>query len=168
MHHLVDGHGRPMVVLAGPGQAGDSPMLPNPLGGLKVARQGPGRPRTRPDALLADKAYTSKAHRDLLRSRGIKAVIPERADQEKNRKKRGADGGRPPAFDAAKYRDRNVVERSFNVQKQWRGLSQRTDKHVINYRGGLCLNSILTWMQALGALRLPLDPDTRPRMGDTP
>lgn len=155
------------MILAGPGQAGDSPMLPNLLDGLKVARQGPGRPRTRPDAVLADKAHSAKAHRELLRSRGIKAVIPERADQVANRKKRGSAGGRPPAFDAAKYRGRNVVERSFNTEKQWRGLAQRTDKHVINYRGGLCLNTILTWLQALGAPRLPLEPETRHTKGDT-
>ena len=157
-----------MVILAGPGQGGDSPMLPHLLDGLKIRRQGPGRPRTRPDALLADKAYTARAHRKALAGRGIKAVIPERADQITNRKARGSAGGRPPAFDAVKYRDRNVVERSFNVQKQWRGLSQRTDKHVINYRGGLCLSAIMTWLQALGAHRLPLAVDSTHPMGDTP
>lgn len=150
-----------MVIIAGPGQAGDSPMLPHLLGGLSVRRPGSGRPRTRPDALLADKAYTAKAHRKALASRGIKVVIPEREDQIKARKARGSAGGRPPNFDALKYRDRNVVERSFNDQKQWRGLSQRTDKHVINYRGGLCLRATLTWLQALGAPRLPLDPEPR-------
>ena len=48
-----------MVVLGGPGQGGDSPMLPVLLDHLRVPRLGPGRPRTRPDALLADKAYSS-------------------------------------------------------------------------------------------------------------
>lgn len=95
-------------------------------------------------------------------------VIPERSDQIKNRKPRGSAGGRPPNFDAVTYRDRNVVERSFNVQKQWRALPQRTDKNVINYRGGLCPSAILTWLQALGANRLPLTTDTRQTMGDMP
>ncbi len=157
-----------MVILAGPGQAGDSPMLPHLLDGLKVGRQGRGRPRTRPDALLADKAYTGRSHRENLRARGIKAVIPERADQINSRKARGSAGGRPPGFDAVKYRDRNVVERAFNTQKQWRGLSQRTDKHVINYRGGLCLSAILTWLQAPGAPRLALTTTTRQTIGDMP
>lgn len=143
-------------------------MLPHLLDGLKVHRCGPGRPRTRPDALLADKAYTARAHRKALTDRGVKVVIPERADQIKNRKARGSAGGRPPNFDAVKYRDRNVVERSFNVQKQWRGLSQRTDKYVINYRGGLCLSAILTWLQALGAPRLPLTTSPRQTTGDMP
>ena len=63
LHTLVDGNGRPLVIEAGPGQGGDSPMLPVLLDLLRVARSGPGRPRTRPDALLADKAYSSPEFR---------------------------------------------------------------------------------------------------------
>ena len=37
---------------------------------------GPGQARIRPDALLADKAHSSRAHHALPRCRGIKAVIP--------------------------------------------------------------------------------------------
>lgn len=47
---------------------------------LKVPRTGVGRPRRRPDAVIADKAYSSPAIRQALRRRGIRAVIPERAD----------------------------------------------------------------------------------------
>ena len=57
-------------------------MLAVLLGYLRVQRKGPGRARTRPDALRADKAYSSRAHRELLRGRGVKAVIPERSDQQ--------------------------------------------------------------------------------------
>lgn len=48
---------------------------------LKVARRGPGRARTRPGQVLGDKAYSSTAIRAHLRRRGIKATIPEPADQ---------------------------------------------------------------------------------------
>ncbi len=51
-------------------------MLPVLLDVLRVARCGPGRPRTSPDALLADRAYSSRAHRALLQEQGITAVIP--------------------------------------------------------------------------------------------
>ena len=95
LHTLVDGNGRPLVIEAGPGQGGDSPMLPVLLDLLRVARCGPGRPRTRPDALLADKAYSSRAHRTLLRTQGITAVIPERSDQQSHRLRRGSAGVRP-------------------------------------------------------------------------
>ena len=112
-HTLVDGNGRPLVIQAGPGHGGDSPMLPVLLGYLRVGRGGPGRPRTRPDALLADKAYSSRAHRTLLRTRGITAVIPERAYQQGHRLRRGSAGGRPVSYDRERYKDRNVIERSY-------------------------------------------------------
>jgi len=61
VHALVDGRGRPLVVLVTAGQANDSPILSALLNGLQVPRTGPGRPRTRPDAVLGDKAYSSRA-----------------------------------------------------------------------------------------------------------
>ncbi len=100
-------------------------MLPVLLGYLRVARNGPGRPQTRPDALLADKAYSSRAHRTLLRERGITVVIPERADQQGHRARRGSQGGRPVSYDRERYKDRNVIERSYEQLKQWRGLATR-------------------------------------------
>jgi transposase len=149
IHQLVDGRGRPLVVLVGQGQANDSPVFPDLLTHLRVARCGPGRPRTTPDAVLADKAYSSRGHRELLRSRGIKAVIPEPSDQIRNRKRRGSRGGRPPALDAEAYRGRNVVERSFNNVKQWRGLATRYDKLAIVYRGAAVLRAITIWLKHL-------------------
>ena len=44
---------------------------------LRVTRPA-GRPRTRPDAVLGDKAYSSRAIRTHLRTRGIKTVICRR------------------------------------------------------------------------------------------
>ena len=71
-------------------------MLLPLLGRLRVARPV-GRPRTRPEAVLGDKAYSSRAIRTHLRARRIKAVIPEPADQQGHRRRRGARGGRPIA-----------------------------------------------------------------------
>ncbi|AYA15149.1 hypothetical protein D4104_30490 [Streptomyces alfalfae] len=67
-----------------------------------------GRPRTRPDVVLADKARSSRAIREHLRERGIRAVIPVPADQRGHRLRRGSRGGslRPRA-----YEQRNTVER---------------------------------------------------------
>lgn len=70
---------------------------------LRVARYT-GRPRTRPDAVRGDKAYSSRAIRTHLRSRGIKAVIPEPADQRGHRKRRGLRGGRPVGWTATTTR----------------------------------------------------------------
>jgi len=150
IHALVDHDGRPLVLLVGAGQANDSPVFPQLMARLRVARPGRGRPRTRPTVVLADKAYSARAHRAALRARGIVAVIPEPSDQIRNRKRRGSAGGRPPAFDSVLYRDRNVVERNFNTVKQWRGLATRYDKLAIVYRGGAVLRAITIWTRAFG------------------
>ena len=148
IHQLCDGNGRPLVVLLGPGQGSDSRMFPHLLDALRVHRRGPGRPRTTPDAVLGDKAYSSRGHRALLRRRGITAVIAEPQDQKANRTRRGAKGGRPPAFDTQRYKNRNVVERCFNRLKNWRGIATRYDKHALVYRGGVVLAAITLWLRA--------------------
>lgn len=145
IHQLVDGHGLPMVIACTPGQAGDSPMLLPMLSMLRVPRLGVGRPRVRPDALRADKAYSSRAIRSHLRDRAIVAVIPEPRDQQANRKRRGTRGGRPPAFDAVDYRGRNVIERRYCHVKQWRGLATRYDKLALTYRAAAVLNAVIAW-----------------------
>ena len=124
-------------------------MFPHLLDAVRVPRRGPGRPRTRPTRVLADKAYSSRANRDLLRARGITAVIAQPSDQAAHRKRRGRAGGRPPAFDVDAYKGRNVVERSFNAIKLWRGLATRSVKLALTYRGGVVLAAIVTWLRAL-------------------
>jgi len=117
---------------------------------LRVDRVGPGRPRTRPERVRADKAYSSRAIRRHLRRRRIVAVIPEPSDQQGHRKRRGSHGGRPPSFDRIDYRGRNVVERGFCDVKQWRGLATRYDKLALTYRAGVLLKTVVNWLRALG------------------
>lgn len=78
IHALVDGNRRSLVLLLGPGQAGDAPMFENLVNAIRVEKLGPGAARTRPMRAMADKAYSSKAIRKYLRDRGIQCVIPER------------------------------------------------------------------------------------------
>jgi len=84
IHQLVDGAGRPLVVLLTPGQAGDSPMFLPLMAQLRV-RSPSGRPRTRPERVRGDKAYSSRAIRWHLRDRGIQSVIAEPGDQTGHR-----------------------------------------------------------------------------------
>lgn len=144
IHQLVDDHGLPLVIAVAPGQSGDAPALLPLLGGLRVARPV-GRPRTRPDAVHGDKAYSSRAIRAHLRDRGIRAVIPQPRDQQAHRKRRGSRGGRPPGFDAVEYKGRNVVERRFCHVKQWRGLATRYDKLAVVFRAAVVLNAVIAW-----------------------
>lgn len=149
VHHAVDGHGRPLAIVISPGQSHDGQTLPLILNDIRVPRPGRGRPRTRPAALLGDKAYSSKQTRAVLSARGIRAVIPERADQEANRERKGRNGGRPHSLDSETYKRRNVVERSFNVLKQWRGLATRYDKLAVVYRAAAVLAAVIAWLRGL-------------------
>lgn len=139
-----------MSVMVTGGQRNDQAMLTAVLDEIYVPRVGPGRPRRRPDAVLADRAYDSGIARQSLRRRGIKAAIPQKRDHIASRKRRGSRGGRPPRFDAAVYKGRNVVERHFAPAKQWRGLATRYDKLAIVYRGAVVVCAISTWLRALG------------------
>ncbi|MEU9289988.1 transposase [Streptomyces sp. NPDC048275] len=105
LHLTVEQAQKPMSLVITAGQRGDSPQFQVVLGRIRVPRLGPGRPRTRPDKVRADKAYGSRANRAYLRKRGIHCTIPEKRDQIANRKKHGPHGGRPPKFDTANYKD---------------------------------------------------------------
>lgn len=145
VHALVDGRGLPLATVLTPGQAGDNPQLEPLLDAVRVPRRGPGRPRRRPDRLVADKAYSHPSTRRALRRRGVPATIPQRSDQTAHRQARGSAGGRPYAFDHDTYKRRNVVERYFNRLKQWRGIATRYDKTARNYRGGVLLAGLILW-----------------------
>jgi putative transposase len=93
--------------------------------------------------VIGDRAYASRAIRAGLRSRGVRAVIPQPSCQITHRKKRGSAGGRPPAFDPIA---RNVIERSFNDHRRWRGIATRYDKLATSYRGAVVLRAITIWL----------------------
>ena len=148
IHLVTDGKGRPLGLVLTGGNAADTSFFQTALETIEVHDGGPGRPRRRPDRVLADKAYTAKANRDYLTGRGIKHTIPERDDQKTHRARRGSAGGRPRAFDTDAYRGRNVVERCFNKLKNWRGIATRYDKTARCYLGGVTLAAALIWIKS--------------------
>ena len=64
--------------------------------------------RHRPDCLVADKGYDSRAFRAVLHQRQIRAHIPERAFYGQRRRR-----GRPYVVDRALVAQRWVIERTF-------------------------------------------------------
>ncbi|MCI4145762.1 IS5 family transposase [Streptomyces sp. MMS20-AI2-20] len=145
IHLACDGAGRPLAFTVTGGNTNDCTQFTAVMEAIRVPRPGPGRPRVRPDHVIGDKGYSSKAIRTWLRRRNIRHTIPERSDQVRNRLRRGSQGGRPPAFDRETYKRRNVVERCFNRLKQWRGIATRYDKTAESYQAAVTLASLLMW-----------------------
>jgi transposase len=150
VHLAVEARRKPLATVLTPGQAADSPQFTTVLGRIRVpGRRGRGRPRTRPERVLADKAYSARANRAYLRRRGIKATIPVKADQARNRRKKGSAGGRPPTFDPALYRLRASVECGIGRLKQHRGFATRYDKLAVRYETTVQIASINVWLRDL-------------------
>lgn len=136
-----------MSVILTAGQAGDNPQLIPLLDQISVRRPSSGRPRSRPEAVLADKAYSHPSTRQALRSRKIRFTSPEKSDQIARRQTKGSRGGRPPTVDREEYTRRNVVERCFNRLKQFRGLATRYAKRAAYYTAEITIAATILWLQ---------------------
>ena len=97
---------------------------------------GPGRPKSQPHRLVADKAYSSRAIRPYAHRRNIRLTIPHKRNESQ-----------AGPFDRASYRKRNRIERAFNRFKQCRRLATRYEKRAQNYRAMWVVASILLWFR---------------------
>ncbi|GGQ36743.1 IS5 family transposase [Streptomyces mutabilis] len=147
IHLSADGRCRVLSLLLTAGQRADCTQFEPVMERIRVPRLGPGRPRTTPDSVSADKAYSNRRTRRYLRRRGIRHVIPEKSDQAVNRVRRGRAGGRPPGFDKERYKKRNTVERAINKLKNYRAVSTRYDKRAYVYLGTITVAATIIWLR---------------------
>jgi len=122
LHVVTDSNGIPLAVHLSPGQRSETQCMETVLEKVKIRHSGPGRPTTRPKALVGDKGYNSSKLRRYLRSRQIRPVIPTYKNQKPD-----------PAFDKNLYRKRNVVERCIGWLKNYRRIATRFEKLAICY-----------------------------------
>ncbi|CAO3356426.1 Mobile element protein [Azospirillum melinis] len=103
---------------------------------VAIRRTAGGRPRQRPERVVADRAYSSQAIRTYLCRRGIGAVIPQPSSQK------------PCALvDWTSYRSRNAIEHLINRLKQFRRIATRYEKLAANYLAMLHVSAIRIWLR---------------------
>jgi len=132
LHLRCDGHGRPVAFHLTGGERHDL-LGAEPLfegGALRTGRRG--RPRWKPEAVIADKAYSAAWLLDAFRRKRIVPIIPSRADQPEN-----------PDFDRQRYRRRNLVERLVGRIKQFRRVATRYDKLATHYLAFVQIASLI-------------------------
>lgn len=148
IHLAGEGGRRPLGFVITPGQWGDAPQLIPVLVEIRVLRLDGGRPRTRPDHVGGDRAYSSRRNRHHLRRRQIKHTIPEPGNQKDNRRRRGSAGGRPTGFGRGMYRRRNEVERTINALKGFRAVAMRFDKRAYVFHGTVAVAALRLWLRS--------------------
>ncbi|MFK0238021.1 IS5 family transposase [Streptomyces vinaceus] len=147
IHLAGDGGCRPLALLITPSQWDDAPQFIPVMDRIRVGRLDGGRPRTRPDHVGGDKAYSSRRNRRYLRRRPIKHSNPEPMNQRANRQSRGSRGGRPTGFDRTIYKRRNEVERTINGLKNFRAVATRYDKRAYIFHGTVTVASTRLWLR---------------------
>lgn len=109
---LVDANGVPLVIRTAPANASDHTQILPTVAGFPEIGGAPGRPRTKPDVLYADRGYDSQATRAALREQRITPFIG----------RRGADHG------SGLGKIRWVVERTIQWLKGLRRIRIRYDR----------------------------------------
>jgi transposase len=122
---LVDGQGLPLGVRLESASPHEVTLAEATLQEVSVP-QPKGRPRQKPERVIADTAYDSDPLRQRLQKRGIALIVPYR---ENNQQRRYEDGRK-----LRRYKRRWIVERTNSWLGQFRRLLVRHEHLLSTYR----------------------------------
>lgn len=86
--------------------------------------------------VIADKGYDSVLLVEYVKEKGFIPVIPSRRNRREIR-----------SYDKHLYKERNVVERTFNKLKQFRRIATRYEKRLVHYMALLHIAAIILWLK---------------------
>ena len=132
---VVDGQGIPLGSTLTSASPAEVTLAEETLNRVSVPRKGRGRPKKRPQRLIADRAYDSDPLRKRLKAIKIDLIVPHR----KNRKKPKTQDGRK----LRRYRKRWKVERTIAWLGNFRRLIVRHERHIRMYRAFFHLACIM-------------------------
>ena len=122
IHMAIDAVGQPVRFILTGGEKADSPQAIPLLRGLRATH------------VIADKGYDANQVLGFISVQGAKAAIPPRSNRKVQRE-----------YDRELYKQRNVIERTFNRLKSWRRIATRYDRRSIYYLAFLHLAAAVTW-----------------------
>jgi transposase len=122
---LVERAGLPLGVCLEAATVAEVRLAERVLAQVAVPRGGPGRPRMKPERIVADRGYDSHPLWERLQRRGIDLIVPHL----KNRKRRWQDGRK-----LRRYRHRWIVERTIAWLLDFRRLLVRHERRLDVYR----------------------------------
>src|SRR4051794_10126048 len=120
IHLATDGKGRPLSLVLTGGNAADTSFFTTVLDTISVRDGRPGRPRTRPDRVLADKAYTAAANR------GGQPPLPQRPRHQDHHPRTRGPEGRPCPARPGRWSPPQLRRRGLQGPQRRRTLLQQT------------------------------------------
>lgn len=141
---VVDGNRLPLGFHLASATTAEVKLAQQTLDTIRVPRLR-GRPKQRPEKLVADRGYDSSAFRRALRQRGIRMCIPPKRRPKNWKAKRG----RPVVARKDDYRQRFKVERSFAWLGNFRRLLVRWEHQSSVYQSFFTVAVLLVCVRRL-------------------
>jgi len=120
---LTDALGRPLRFVVTAGQVNDCTQANRLLEDFNTGY------------VIADKGYDSKGVLEKIKELGASAVVPPKSNRKVQRE-----------YDRELYKERNLIERTFNKLKRFRRLATRYDRKALYFSSFLYLAAFLLWL----------------------